>query len=239
MKPTTFFLSTLIAALFALSGCNSNGVNSDYAVSHDTHTEQTPQKNDTTQSETDQPTTVDATSAEPNTSVAQNDTADKKTVVARVSEEDRAAFLDAINAARAETQDCGDMGVFDPAPALSWNDRLANAAYEHSYDMAQSDTFSHTGSGTQSDATAQLLHPGTGSSFQERIEHQGYTQWRRVGENIAAGYADPEEVVEGWLESPHHCANLMNPVFTEVGMALVTQEGSDYYFYWSQELGTK
>jgi uncharacterized protein YkwD len=235
MKTTKLLLPILFASLFALSGCNSSGVNSDYATSKSTQTEQTT----TTQNSDTQPTTVDATSDEPRTPAAQSDTSDDERVVAMVSEEDKAAFIEAINAARAETQDCGDMGVFDPAPALAWNDRLANAAYEHSYDMAQSNTFSHTGSGTQSDATAQALHPSEGSTLSERIEHQGYTQWRRVGENIAAGYADAAEVVQGWLDSPHHCANLMNPEFTEVGMALVTQDGSDYYFYWSQEFGAK
>jgi uncharacterized protein YkwD len=238
MKTTKLLLPILFASLFALSGCNSSGVDSDHATSKATQTEQSTQ-NDTTQTPDQQPTTVDATSSAPQTPDASNSDSEPTEVVAQVSEEDKAAFIEAINAARAETQDCGEMGVFDPAPALAWNDRLANAAYEHSYDMAHSNTFSHTGSGTQSDATAQALHPSEGSTFSERIEHQGYTQWRRVGENIAAGYADAAEVVQGWLDSPHHCANLMNPEFTEVGMALVTQDGSDYYFYWSQEFGAK
>ena len=129
------------------------------------------------------------------------------------------------------------MGVFDPAPALTWNTRLDNAAYEHSNDMAQSNIFSHTGSGTATDVTAQDQALGRGSSFSERIRNNGYTQYRKAGENIAAGYATAQETVDAWLESDHHCANLMDPAFTEVGMAMVEKEGSDYGFYWSQEFG--
>jgi uncharacterized protein YkwD len=157
----------------------------------------------------------------------------------KVSETDRIVFLEAINAARAQTQDCGSEGIFEPAPPLSWNDRLANAAYEHSYDMANSDTFSHEGSGTETDETAQTLDKEEGSTFRERIEHNGYRFWKWIGENIAAGYSDPDTVVAAWIASPHHCSNLMNPDFTEVGMARVDKAGSHYRSYWSQEFGAQ
>ena len=160
-----------------------------------------------------------------------------KTPVSHLSDAVRQEYLDLINAARAETQDCGQRGVFDPAPALSWNVRLEHAAYEHSNDMAQSNTFSHIGSGSVTDTTAQDQRLGRGSKFYERIENSGYIRYRKVGENIAAGYTTPEEVVEAWLESDEHCANLMDPVFTEMGMVKVTKSDSNYGTYWSQELG--
>ncbi len=155
----------------------------------------------------------------------------------QVSEAQQKEYLDLLNAARSEEQDCGTMGVFDPAPALTWNVRLDNAAYEHSNDMAKSNTFSHIGSGTITDITAQKQALGRGSKFSERVQSNGYTHYRKAGENIAAGYATAQEVVDAWLESDHHCANLMDPAFTEVGMVRVEKEGSDYGFYWSQEFG--
>jgi len=146
-------------------------------------------------------------------------------------------YLDAINQARSQTQDCGSKGIKSPAPALKWNDKLYDAAYIHSNDLAETDTFSHTGSGTQSDLAAQKLHPNVGSTVKERIEYTGYV-WSRYGENIAAGYGTLASVMTGWLNSPGHCANIMNPNFKEVGMALVTKDGSYYYDYWTQDFGT-
>jgi len=146
-------------------------------------------------------------------------------------------YLDAINQARSQTQDCGYKGIKAPAPALKWNDKLYDAAYMHSNDLAETDTFSHTGSGTKSDLAAQKLHPNVGSTVKERIEYTGYI-WSRYGENIAAGYDTIESTMIAWLDSPGHCANIMNPNFKEVGMALVTKDGSKYYYYWTQDFGT-
>ena len=228
MKTLTFSKSTLIlaaaAATFLFTGCNADGsqvvspevtsAQSNHPSTPVTPTAPTAQTPDT---ETQTPAVTEPTS--------------------KVSAALQQEYLDLLNAARAETQDCGTMGVFDPAPALTWNVRLDNAAYEHSNDMAQSNTFSHTGSGTATDTTAQDQALGRGSSFSERIRNNGYTQYRKAGENIAAGYATAQETVDAWLESDHHCANLMDPAFTEVGMVLVEKEGSDYGFYWSQEFG--
>ena len=221
-------LSLLAATAFLFTGCNTdeNGVDANSVVSP-----QSIQNNATTQT-TAKPT---QTPQAPKTTPATPEKTEK--VVSKISDALKAEYLDAINAARAETQDCGSQGVFDPAAALTWNDRLGNAAWEHSNDMAQSDTFSHNGSGTASDATAQDQGLGRGSRFNERIENQGYTNYRTIGENIAAGYSNAQEVVEGWLESDHHCANLMNPKFSEVGMALIEKSGTEYGSYWSQEFG--
>ena len=146
-------------------------------------------------------------------------------------------YLDAINQARSQTQDCGYKGIKVPVPALKWNDKLYDAAYMHSNDLAETDTFSHTGSGTQSDLVAQKLHPNLGSTVTERIEYTGYI-WSRYGENISAGYGSVESVMTGWLNSPSHCSNIMNPNFKEVGMAFVIKTDSQYYDYWTQNFAT-
>jgi len=238
MKTQTFSKATLIlaaSAAFMFSGCNTNEMGVD---SHTVVSPQAVNKADTPKADATGNANI-PTPAATQTTPAPTADATEDVVVSRISDALKAEYLDAINAARAETQDCGTEGVFDPASAMTWNDRLGNAAWEHSNDMAQSDTFSHTGSDTASDVTAQDQHLGHGSHFKDRIENQGYTEYRTIGENIAAGYLSAEEVIEGWIKSDHHCANLMNPKFTEVGMALVEKTGTDFGSYWSQELGGK
>ncbi len=148
-------------------------------------------------------------------------------------------YLSAINRARSQSHDCGEYGVKPPAPPLVWSDTLYQAAKLHSSDMAYSNTFDHKGSGTQHDTVAQALHPGQGSTLVERAEYAGYTGWKSLGENIAAGFTDIDKMIDAWLDSPGHCANLMNPDFKEVGMAEVTNPESDYLYYWTQDFGSK
>lgn len=146
-------------------------------------------------------------------------------------------YLDAINQARNVQQDCGSEGVFPATHALTWSDKLYKAAYEHSYDLASSNTFSHYGSGTESDWTGISL--GKSSTMVERIENYEY-EWWTVGENVAGGTNTDtaEKVIQQWLDSDGHCANLMNSNFTEVGMALVKDTSAYYTHYWTQNFGT-
>lgn len=150
-------------------------------------------------------------------------------------------YLDAINNARAVSQDCGKYGIKDAAPALTWNGALYRAAAEHSEDLAESNTFGHTGSGTQSDWTAQVLDLEEGSTMNNRIENNGYTNWSKIAENIAAGSVrdTAQEAIDAWIESDGHCANLMNPDYKNVGMAHVEKDGSVYIHYWTQNFGTQ
>jgi uncharacterized protein YkwD len=143
-------------------------------------------------------------------------------------------YLTGINAVRAKARYCGNEGYFSAAPALQWSDALYKAAYEHSNDMRQTGLFSHKGSGMSSDRTAMVQHLGRGSSFKERIENNGYTAWRHIAENIAEGPFDIESVLERWIRSDKHCANIMNPVFTHVGMARTKKKGSSPSSFWTQ-----
>ena len=147
-------------------------------------------------------------------------------------------FLDAINNARADTQDCGKYGIFPPAPPIKWNDALYKAAYEHSQDMALNGIVEHDGTNSSSDWTAIEKNLGRGSHFYERIENNGYSNYIITAENIAGGtyYDTPEIVVKKWLESPGHCKNLMNKYIKEFGLARVKKE-TKYVNYWSLELG--
>ncbi len=149
----------------------------------------------------------------------------------------KSEYLTAINSARSNPQDCGSEGLFSATSMLSWSDKLYKAAYEHTQDLISSKTFAHEGSGTQSDWTGYAL--GRPSDLISRSEAYGYL-WRELGENLAAGTTrdTAQKAVASWLESDKHCANLMNPNFTEVGMAMIKDENSLYIHYWTQNFGT-
>ena len=128
-----------------------------------------------------------------------------------------------INQARASARNCGSQSFAATTP-LTWNSQLQSAAQVHSDDMAQNNFFSHTGS--------------DGSSSSQRATNQGY-EWRTVGENIAAGQPTTESVVQAWLDSPGHCANLMNPNFKDVAVTCVENNSSDFRQYWTNALGAE
>jgi uncharacterized protein YkwD len=134
-------------------------------------------------------------------------------------------MLDAVNAARAQTRECGSKGTYPAASSLTWSCELEAASLGHSQDMANNNFFSHTGS--------------DGKTSGYRATAAGYT-WSRVGENIAAGipYTAVSAVVQGWVNSPGHCANLMGSNFTQLGAAKFTNASSTYNVYWTQMFGT-
>lgn len=135
----------------------------------------------------------------------------------------RADLLARINALRAAGTTCGSRGAYTATQALAWDDRLEAAALGHADDMASNDYFSHDSL--------------DGSTMVTRIEAQGYT-WTAVGENIAAGQATVDSVMQSWQNSDGHCANLMNPDFEDIGVACVSgTAGASYGTYWVMDLG--
>jgi uncharacterized protein YkwD len=130
-------------------------------------------------------------------------------------------LLAAVNAARALPRSCGAQ-AFEAALPLDWNGTLAAAALAHSRDMAQQSYFDHKGK--------------DGSMVTDRARAAGY-RWRRIAENIAAGQESAAEVVDGWLASPGHCSNIMNPAFSEMGAAYAIGTGKKTRVYWTQVLG--
>lgn len=69
-----------------------------------------------------------------------------------------------------------------------------------------------------------------GKSALDMILKSGST----VGENIAAGQSTPEAVMESWMNSPGHKMNILNPLFTHLGVGYVHDEKSPYSHYWVQ-----
>lgn len=80
-------------------------------------------------------------------------------------------------------------------------------------------------------------HQGSdGSQPRDRVLRAGYLS-RLTGENIALGPESAEEVVAGWLDSPGHCANIMDARFRDIGVGLAsgTRRGQ---IYWVQTFGS-
>lgn len=130
--------------------------------------------------------------------------------------------LDLVNDARGQARACGGE-KFAAAPPVRWDAKLASTALAHSRDMASRNYFAH--------------ESREGTTVERRAERQGY-DWRRIGENIATGQGSPRQVVSGWLASPTHCSNIMQPDFTEMGAAYAVNVGARTIIYWTQVFGT-
>ncbi|EGF89466.1 SCP-like extracellular family protein [Asticcacaulis biprosthecium C19] len=111
-------------------------------------------------------------------------------------------------------------------PALTVNRTLEAVALAHSEAMAEEDFFSHVDRDRRRPA--------------DRVTAAGYT-WLMAGENISAGYVDPEATVIGWMNSPRHRANILTCAYTETGIghAYNPDDGGEvkYGHYWTQVFG--
>jgi len=128
--------------------------------------------------------------------------------------------LQLVNEARARGTRCGERS-FAPAPPVKLSGTLAGVALGHAADMAQHNYFEH--------------EDRAGHSPADRVRAVGY-QEKLVGENIAYGPKTADEVVQGWLDSPGHCENIMDPRFAEMGIAYSAGRASKRGLYWVQLL---
>jgi uncharacterized protein YkwD len=128
-------------------------------------------------------------------------------------------FLKQINHVRSTGCTCGTT-YMAPAPPLVWNDNLEKSAQGHAWDMSNNNYFSHTSK--------------DGRTMEDRIVFAGYFfkgfKSFAIGENIAFGQNSITEVMNGWIKSPGHCKNLLNPQFKEIGVA-------ENHTYWVQDFG--
>ena len=127
----------------------------------------------------------------------------------------RERVLELVNDARSRSRRCGHARFAATAP-LAYSSVLTRAARSYALDMARNNYFEHTGR--------------DGSVPKERLARLGYRSIL-TGENIAYGPESAEEVVEGWLDSPDHCANIMEPRFREIGIgyAVGRKRGAIYW----------
>lgn len=102
-------------------------------------------------------------------------------------------------------------------PSLTYSKELESVAYAHSKDMSENNYFSHTDL--------------SGKSPFDRLSESNIS-YRAAAENIAAGQETPEEVMNSWMNSSGHRANILNSSVTEMGVGIY--EGSNHRIYWTQ-----
>ena len=100
---------------------------------------------------------------------------------------------------------------------LSFNTELSNVATLKSQDMINKNYFDHTS-------------PTYGSPFD--MMKQFNISYRTAGENIAKGQRTPAEVVNSWMNSSGHRANILNANFTDIGIGVA--KSSNGTLYWTQ-----
>ena len=103
--------------------------------------------------------------------------------------------------------------------SLSVSNKLSSAASIRANELTQK--FSHT-------------RPD-GRSYISAAESLGYT-FSYIGENIASGQNSPQDVMNIWMNSPGHRANILNPEYTEIGVGL-DYANNIYGLHWVQLFG--
>lgn len=125
------------------------------------------------------------------------------------------------NEARAAGHNCDTEGVFGPAGPLEMDAVIQVAARGHALDMGEQNYFMHDSL--------------DGRSFSDRMRNAGFMGGFPWGENIATGQTSAEVVVEGWLESDGHCANIMNPAYNVIGIGYAFVATSRFGHQWVQD----
>jgi uncharacterized protein YkwD len=144
--------------------------------------------------------------------VAQAPTPVQPTVAAGENGAFASRVVDLINAARRQA----GLEPLAPTPSLS------GAAQREARALAEAGVVSHTAP--------------DGTTMEGRVQAAGYGSWSALGEVIGAGFASPEDVVAQWLASPQHRAELLNPVFRQMGVGYYYLSGSDYGHWWVVDL---
>ncbi|MDT8716377.1 hypothetical protein IAI10_06880 [Clostridium sp. 19966] len=103
-------------------------------------------------------------------------------------------------------------------PALSKNNSLCTVARYKSQDMINKHYFSH-------------MSPTYGSPF-KMMETFGI-KFSAAGENIAMGQRTPAEVMNSWMNSSGHRANILSPAYTQIGVGLAVNKSGTHY--WTQQ----
>lgn len=86
--------------------------------------------------------------------------------------------------------------------SLSLNDKLDAAAQAKADDMATRDYWSH--------------YTPEGNPPWIFVTAQNYS-YQKLGENLATGFSDEQSTIDGWMASPPHRENLLDPAFKDVG----------------------
>lgn len=129
-----------------------------------------------------------------------------------------------VNEFRSQPADCGEEGQFAAAAPLTMNPILRCSARLHSLDMFERNFFEHT--------TPDGVDPF------ERMAEAGFVG-SGGGENIALGQRSAAEVMDAWMDSDGHCANVMRAAFDTIGVGYHPGAGvrGGNSNYWTQNFG--
>lgn len=108
-------------------------------------------------------------------------------------------------------------------PPMKLNDALTNAARYHATDMSQDDYFNHQTNDRSNGSLIKICN------WADRLKVY-FPIYNALAENIAWGYSSPEKVMEGWMNSPGHRANILGS-YREIGVGY-------YNDYWVQDFGS-
>ena len=135
-----------------------------------------------------------------------------------------ARVLELVNEARAKPRKCGSRR-FEPAPPLTLSTdpvaRRAGACEGHEREQASSSIAGPTAASPRSARPAPV------------------TTGRRSRRTLRRERRARKMVVQGWLDSPGHCVNIMGPQYREMGLAYFTDFAHKGEIYWAQEFGTQ
>ncbi len=132
------------------------------------------------------------------------------------TELDIEVMVDKVNYVRAEGCRCGGKEM-PPVGKIEWDETLEKSALSHAADMSEHKYFSH--------------YSRDGEDVGERVEKFNYN-WLVIGENIAEGQREFDEVLNDWLQSPSHCEMIMEAKVNEMGIG---KSGR----YWVQHFGKR
>jgi len=124
-------------------------------------------------------------------------------------------------------------------PPLKHVSPLEDAARYYATDMGQ-DNYPEPGTSYIPHATydrvdGELVFVCT---FDQRIPIY-YSDWQRIAENAAYGFTSPQSVMAGWMGSPGHRDNILNPDNWEIGVGYAFESSSDFGYYWVQDFGRR
>ncbi|MEV4332010.1 CAP domain-containing protein [Streptomyces sp. NPDC049597] len=178
---------------------------------------------------------VRAKPAKPGKSASPSPSADRTAAAERAASRDRSTPTSTPGIAARTSQAAGDSTPSGPEAQVlalvnkeraaagcgpvAANDRLTQAADDYSDVMAGSGVMSHTGP--------------DGSTMTSRVEAAGYA-WSTLGENIAQGQPDAASVMDAWMNSPGHRANILNCSFDELGVGVHFGDDGPW---WTQNFG--
>jgi len=105
---------------------------------------------------------------------------------------------------------------------LAVQTQLTQAARAHSADMVARNFFGH--------------HSPEGTTVADRVALAGY-EFTVVGENVARGQENARQVMNDWMASRGHKANILSPSYTEIGVGVAADKKG--HLFWTQNFGSQ